>query len=152
HRLRRLRPFSAGDVRAPGGRRHYLLPREPIRRHRGRPGLSAQPEADPGWPAQKHRFKPKQCKLTGMETASPEDIARLHLIMIRHCRETSLFVDNFLSPYKDHWDMDYGSFRPIEEHGRKMRTRARNDLLHVDSFPTRATYGKRILRIFTNVS
>jgi len=33
-----------------------------------------------------------------------------------------------------------------------MRLRARNDLLHVDSFPTRPIYGDRILRTFININ
>src|SRR5262249_7985495 len=44
------------------------------------------------------------------------------------------------------------SFRPVEEQGRQLPTRARNDLLHVDSFPTRPTNGARILRVFTNLN
>jgi hypothetical protein len=33
-----------------------------------------------------------------------------------------------------------------------MRLRARNDLIHVDSFPTRPIYGDRILRTFLNLN
>src|SRR5262249_2242743 len=36
--------------------------------------------------------------------------------------------------------------------GRQLPPRARNDLLHVDAFPTRPTNGSRILRVFTNVN
>src|SRR5215472_9264019 len=36
--------------------------------------------------------------------------------------------------------------------GRPARLHARNDLLHVDSFPTRPTNGARILRFFTNIN
>src|SRR5207249_11764575 len=44
------------------------------------------------------------------------------------------------------------SLRPHEAQGRQPRTRARNDLLHVDSFTTRPTHGDRILRVFTNIN
>jgi len=44
------------------------------------------------------------------------------------------------------------SFRPVEEEGRRLSLRARNDLLHVDAFPTRPTNGNRILRVFTNIN
>jgi hypothetical protein len=44
------------------------------------------------------------------------------------------------------------SYRPLEEATRKLRLRARNDLLHVDAFPTRPTNGWRILRVFVNVN
>ena len=46
---------------------------------------------------------------------------------------------------------DYATYRPIEEAGRKLRLRARNDLIHVDTFPTRPIFGHRILRFFTNL-
>jgi len=48
--------------------------------------------------------------------------------------------------------MDYASFRPIEEEGRNLSLHKRNDLLHVDAFPSRPTRGGRILRVFTNVN
>src|SRR5260370_38911245 len=48
--------------------------------------------------------------------------------------------------------MDRVSYRPLEEATRKVRLRARNDLLHVDAFPTRPTNGWRILRVFVNVN
>ena len=44
------------------------------------------------------------------------------------------------------------SYRPLEEATRKLRLKARNDLLHVDAFPTRPTNGWRILRCFVNVN
>jgi hypothetical protein len=45
------------------------------------------------------------------------------------------------------------SFRPVEIEGRKPRTVGSNDtLLHVDSFSSRPVAGRRILRVFTNVS
>ena len=39
-----------------------------------------------------------------------------------------------------------------EEATRKLRLKARNDLLHVDAFPSRPTNGWRILRVFANVN
>jgi len=54
--------------------------------------------------------------------------------------------------YAARWKLDFASFRPEEEKGRQLSMRARNDLIHVDSFPTRPTNGSRILRVFTNVN
>ena len=54
--------------------------------------------------------------------------------------------------YASRWKLDFASFRPVEERGRQLSLRARNDLLHVDAFPTRPTNGSRILRVFTNVN
>ena len=47
---------------------------------------------------------------------------------------------------------DYASFRSIEERGRELPLNKRNDLLHVDAFPTRPVFGDLILRCFTNVN
>jgi hypothetical protein len=61
------------------------------------------------------------------------------------------FLTAFLSPYQRKWRLDYASFRPQEEEGRNLPHRRRNDLLHTDAFPTRPTYGARILRFFNNI-
>ncbi|MBV9673629.1 MAG: Kdo hydroxylase family protein, partial [Verrucomicrobia bacterium] len=57
-----------------------------------------------------------------------------------------------LEPYAKTWRHDYASFRSIEEEGRDLPVNRRNDLLHLDAFPTRPTGGDRILRCFTNVN
>jgi hypothetical protein len=62
------------------------------------------------------------------------------------------FLNVLLAPYAKDWKHDYASFRPFQEKGRNLRLRARNDLLHVDSFPTRPLHGARILRFFTNIN
>ncbi len=65
----------------------------------------------------------------------------------------SLAVLARLAPrYAQAWELDYASYRPIEESGRDLPLLRRNDLLHVDAFPTRPTRGGRILRCFLNVS
>lgn len=61
------------------------------------------------------------------------------------------FVNRFLSPYAGKAMRDYASFRPLEEEGRDLPVHKRNDLLHIDAFPTRPTRGGRILRVFTNI-
>ena len=77
---------------------------------------------------------------------------RVHEIMRKYATEVREFVDAFLSPYAGHLQMDYASFRPLEEEGRDLSLHKRNDLLHVDAFPSRPTRGARILRVFTNVN
>jgi hypothetical protein len=62
------------------------------------------------------------------------------------------FAASVLSAYAGQWHLDYASFRPQEEASRKLSRHARNDLLHVDSFPTRPTRGDRIFRVFTNIN
>jgi hypothetical protein len=97
-------------------------------------------------------YRPAQDRVTGLSKSKPEDTARLHQIMSDFHKQAYRFLENFLRPYAEGWKADFATFRPIEEKGRKMRVRARNDLLHVDSFATRPIYGNRILRTFLNVN
>ena len=62
------------------------------------------------------------------------------------------FMSGILQEYAKSWKVDYASFRSIEEKGRNLPFTKRNDLLHVDAFPTRPVFGNLILRCFTNVN
>ena len=57
-----------------------------------------------------------------------------------------------LPRYSRHWELDRVSYRGLEEATRQLRLTARNDLLHIDAFPTRPSNGWRILRVFLNVN
>jgi 3-deoxy-D-manno-oct-2-ulosonic acid (Kdo) hydroxylase len=98
-------------------------------------------------------YKPKVDRLSGVDTktASSAAVERLQEIMRRYSGSVVGFLGEFLSPYAAHWKLDYASFRPQEEQGRDLPLRRRNDLLHTDAFPTRPTYGARILRFFNNI-
>ena len=98
-------------------------------------------------------YKPERDALSGADSksTSPEDLERLRDVMRRYSASVKGFLSEFLAPYKERWRLDYASFRPIEEEGRSMALRQRNDLLHTDSFPTRPTRGWRILRFFHNI-
>ncbi len=105
--------------------------------------------------AQYHKniaYRPKQHRVTGASGKSPEDAARLLEIMGAYSRGVVSFLERLLPAYASAWRLDYASFRPQEERGRKLKLTARNDLLHVDAFPTRPTHGDRILRFFTNIN
>jgi hypothetical protein len=80
------------------------------------------------------------------------DAGQLHQTLRAFSRRTVEFAARLLPPYASCWRLDYASFRPLEEKGRVLRLHARNDLIHVDSFPKRPTYGDRILRIFMNIT
>ncbi len=71
--------------------------------------------------------------------------------MRRYSASVDNFLAGFLAPYQRRWRLDYASFRPLEEEGRDLPVRRRNDLLHTDAFPTRPTRGWRILRFFHNI-
>src|SRR6266436_5681223 len=95
-------------------------------------------------------YRPEQDLLRGFADTANE--TRVHDIMQRYAAAVRNFVSMFLAPYAGKFQMDYASFRPIEEAGRDLPLHKRNDLLHVDSFPSRPTRGGRILRVFTNVN
>ena len=95
-------------------------------------------------------YRPKKDVLRG--TDSKSDSKRMRDIMKYYSAEVTRFISDFLAPYAGKLDLDFASFRPLEEKGRNLPHKKRNDLLHVDSFPTRPTRGARILRVFTNIN
>jgi len=97
-------------------------------------------------------YKPEADKITNFVKSSKEQELQLLNIMRNYSKRATLFLTQLLNPYASHWNLDYASFRPFQEKGRPLRLRARNDLLHVDSFPTRPMHGNRILRFFTNIN
>jgi hypothetical protein len=62
------------------------------------------------------------------------------------------WLEGVLPGYAEGWKVDRVSYRPLEEATRKLRPHARNDLLHIDAFPTRPSNGYRILRLFVNLN
>ena len=97
-------------------------------------------------------FKPHLNKTTGVDAESKADAERLHKIMSAYSARALEFMRAFFPNYAKAWKVDYATFRPVEEEGRNLSMRHRNDLMHVDSFPTRPTHGGRILRMFTNIN
>ena len=97
-------------------------------------------------------YRPHQDKLRGSAGGADQDLERLHRIMRHFSTELTRLLSAVLAPYAKHWALDYASFRPEQEQGRDLPLHKRNDLLHVDSFPTRPTRGGRILRCFTNIN
>ena len=98
-------------------------------------------------------YKPAADTLSGLDKASAGSAAadRLRGIMQQYSQSVATFLSGFLAPYQQRWKLDYASFRPLEEEGRDLPLRRRNDLLHTDAFPTRPTHGARILRFFNNI-
>ncbi len=95
-------------------------------------------------------YRPESDMLRGLPDRAGKP--RVQRIMRDYAAQVRHFVSAFLAPYADRLQMDYASFRPLEEEGRNLPLHKRNDLLHVDAFPSRPTRGGRILRIFTNVN
>jgi hypothetical protein len=96
-------------------------------------------------------YRPSEDILRGV-SGNARTIERLHTIMRNYSAQVIEFLTKFLTPYAGKWILDFSSFRPIEEEGRDLPIHKRNDLLHVDAFPSRPTRGGRILRVFTNLN
>ena len=97
-------------------------------------------------------YRPAEDRLKGLSQKDPEARRRMEQVMRNYSRRAIDFMISFLPRYAKQWRVDYASFRPVEEEGRQISFRSRNDLLHVDSFPTRPSGGDRLLRIFTNAN
>ncbi|HUJ40095.1 MAG TPA: Kdo hydroxylase family protein [Candidatus Acidoferrales bacterium] len=113
--------------------------------------LLAQKQAQAGY----HKniaYRPAEKRLTGAGKMPAPDALRLKSVLSAYSDWAAAFLAEILPEYSSRWVRDFASFRPIEEKGRAARLTARNDLAHVDAFPTRPTHGDRILRVFVNVN
>jgi hypothetical protein len=97
-------------------------------------------------------YRPLEDRVSGLDREEAQDAEPLRRILREYSQRSVEFLRTFLAPYAEKWQLEFASFRPLEERGRKARVHARNDLLHFDSFPTRPTNGARILRFFTNIN
>ena len=96
-------------------------------------------------------YRPTRDILKGVSSDSP-DRERLQGVMRNFSAQAQKFISSLLAPYAGKLKMDFASFRPLEEKSRDLPLHKRNDLLHVDAFPTRPTHGARILRFFVNIN
>jgi hypothetical protein len=97
-------------------------------------------------------FDPKTAKAAGFLRHSAEQAERLRIILAAFADHATAWLSRTLPRYAPSWERDQVSFRPEEEATRRLRLKARNDLLHVDAFPSRPTQGRRILRVFVNIN
>jgi 3-deoxy-D-manno-oct-2-ulosonic acid (Kdo) hydroxylase len=97
-------------------------------------------------------YRPAEDRLKGVDQRDPVEWKRMHETMRGYSTSAIAFMSSFLSRYAHDWKIDFASFRSIEEAGRKVALRSRNDLIHIDSFPSRPSHGDRLLRIFTNIN
>jgi hypothetical protein len=97
-------------------------------------------------------YRPSQDRLKGVDARDEAQFDRTHQIMRDYSRQAVAFMARFFPKYVRDWKIDFASFRPIEEQGRKVALRSRNDLIHVDNFPSRPSHGDRLLRIFSNIN
>ncbi len=97
-------------------------------------------------------YRPTQDILRGFSSEDGTAPRRMHDVMRRYSENVIKFLSRLLAPYASKWALDYASFRPEAEQSRNLPLHKRNDLLHVDAFPSRPTQGGRILRCFTNIN
>jgi hypothetical protein len=97
-------------------------------------------------------YNPHTDRVGGFVRQSQEQQERLRAILADFARTVTGWVATALPRYRGGCAADRVSFRPEEESLRKLRQKARNDLLHVDAFPGRPARGRRILRVFANVN
>jgi hypothetical protein len=96
-------------------------------------------------------YRPGPDRLRGVDASDVQARARTHRVMREYSRRAVAFMASFFPGYARDWKVDFASFRPIEEQGRAVGLRSRNDLIHIDSFPSRPSHGDRLLRIFSNI-
>jgi len=97
-------------------------------------------------------YDPRTGKAGGFLRQDAMQAERLRSLLADFSRTTTDWLAGVLPRYSRGWQLDRVSFRPEEEATRRLRLTARNDLLHVDAFPSRPTNGWRILRVFANVN
>jgi 3-deoxy-D-manno-oct-2-ulosonic acid (Kdo) hydroxylase len=95
-------------------------------------------------------YKPNRDEISGLADRAEAEAIREPMRQYSRCALD--FMARILPDYARAWKVDYASFRSIEERGRELPLTKRNDLLHVDAFPTRPVFGNLILRCFTNVN
>jgi hypothetical protein len=85
-------------------------------------------------------------------SAQGTDLEALSVMMERFAAASRSLLRQLLPHYGPALRLARTSFRPVEIAGRASSWRKDDTRLHVDSFPSSPTGGKRILRLFTNVN
>jgi len=87
----------------------------------------------------------------GGSNAGEAERALLHSMMTRFATLSRALIHNLLPHYDKGLEQARTSYRPVEVAGRPTSWRKDDTRLHVDSFPSSPTQGKRILRVFANL-
>ena len=96
-------------------------------------------------------YNPANDKLGGT-ICTGEEADLLKRMIARYAAQTKRLINALLPGYTKGLIQARTSFRPVEVAGRQSSWRKDDTRLHVDSFPTSPTQGKRIMRIFNNVN
>lgn len=96
-------------------------------------------------------YNPANGRVAGFDRQPAQAVQLLQSTLARFSRCACCWLAEFLPQYAAAWRPDRASYRPEEEALRKLRPTARNDLLHLDAFPTRPSHGDRLLRLYVNL-
>jgi hypothetical protein len=96
-------------------------------------------------------YDPRSGALGGT-TLTGRDAEMLRDVIARFSNFAQELLLRLIPRYKDGFILARTSFRPVEIEGRVTSWRKDDTRLHVDSFPSSPTQGKRILRVFANVN
>lgn len=108
----------------------------------------------PGFLSLRHKnisFDPQSGRVSGYRRKSADQEQRLRGLFAQFSGTATAWLARLLPHYPRGWRLDRATLRTEEEATRPLRLTARNDLLHLDAFPTRPTQGGRILRLFVNI-
>ena len=89
--------------------------------------------------------------LKGAAGSAPEQQA-LAAMVGRFRQQALRLVDDLLPEYQGLLRIAPTSFRPRQVETRAQSVRADDQRMHVDAFPSRPSYGERLLRVFTNLN
>jgi hypothetical protein len=95
---------------------------------------------------------PATGRITGCIVESGRQASRLIRLLSAFSHSVLDWLNATLPCYAPGLHVDRATFRPLEEATRRLRPTARNDVLHIDAFPTRPSGGRRILRVFANIN
>jgi hypothetical protein len=96
-------------------------------------------------------YDPRSGKLGGTTVAEMK-VHDLRALMDRFAGATRDLLAALVPSYQGGLHQAKTSLRPVEVAGRRQTWRKDDTRLHVDSFPSQPSHGKRILRVFTNVN
>lgn len=96
-------------------------------------------------------FDPEDGRITGLRFSHPAETRRLADIFSQFSVTATAWMRQSFPAYASGLVRDRVTLRTAEEATRTLRLTARNDLLHIDNFPTRPANGRRILRLAVNI-
>lgn len=97
-------------------------------------------------------FDPETARVSGFRFEACDQAERLRLLLSDFSTNVTRWLAERLPAYAAAWRLDRATLRSEEEATRRVRMTARDDLLHIDAFPTRPSRGDRILRVYVNIN